>query len=144
MIPVQSQAGTAAAVPSPPGTFLSGRFAVFANGESLTPSQCCQKGFPRCLRAVGPASEAVESEDTSAVPSQCPHQCGLCFVGHGQCPGHLLVEGLRDEGTSSILHWYVLFCHASCVAGDCERQDVGQPDTGHERMGTLHSPPRLC
>ena len=135
------------AVPRPPGSISSGRFAVLANGEQHddTPvdpigptepdanstafdSVCQESGtesvlsegiseVPESVGTVGNPSEVVESEFETPVPfpSQCPHQRGICIIGHCQCPGYFFAEGLRDEGTSSILQRRMPFsCESRC------------------------------
>ena len=52
---------------------------------------------------------------------------GLVSLDTVNCPGHLQHSSHRS-------------CHAS-RAGHCERHVVGQPDTDHERLETLHPPP---
>ena len=87
--------------------------------------------------AVGNPSE-VEPEFETPVPLFRPS----ARINEGFVSLDIVnVQGLRDEVTSSILQRRIPFCHASRVAGDCQWHGVGQPNTDHERLETLHPPP---
>ena len=171
-IPVRSQA--VIAVPRPPGSFSSGRFAVFADDEQhndtvvdpVGPTEAdanstavdsvrqesdtesvLSEGLsvvPESVGTVGNPSEAVESEFETPVPVFRPSARineGFVSLDIVNVQDVFFAEGLRDEGSPSILQRRIPFCDASRVARGCQRHGVGQPIADHERLETLHIPP---
>ena len=114
--------------------------------ESNTESVLSEGIFevPESVGTVGTPSQVVESEFETRVPLFRPSariNVGLVSLDIVNVQDFFSRRACVMKGTSSILQRRIPFCHASRVAGDCERHGVGQPNTDHERLETLHLPP---